>query len=177
MAVGSSSEIALQGQRPRVLIGGVGYRWMRDASFGLVVGDRLAAMHWPEGVRVDDLGYGAIYAGQDIAAFAPDRLILLAGHERGREPGRLYRYRWQPVSCEADELQERIREAGAGVIDLDHLLIIAHYFDQLPASVSLFEVEPVETEGGEALTPAVADLVPSVIRMVREEALAIAEEA
>ena len=160
-----------------MLIGGVGYRWLRDASFGLVVSDRLATMTWPDRIRVDDLGYGAIYAGQDIAAFAPDRLILLAGHERGREPGRLYRYQWQPVTCEAEELQARIREAGAGVIDLDHLLLIAHHFKQLPPSVSLFEVEPVEKAGGEALSPAVAELVPSVIRVVREEALAIAQEA
>ena len=153
------------------LIGGVGYRWMRDASFGLVVSDKLAAMPWPETVEVADLGYGAIYAGQDIAAARPERLILLAGHERGREPGRLYRYQWQPAPCDDEELQARIREAGAGVIDLDHLLIIAHYFGQLPPLVSLFEVEPVETQGGVGLSPAVAALVPSVIRAVREEAL------
>ena len=172
MAAASSN-----GRTVRTLIGGVGYRWLGDASFGLLASDRLAEMAWPAGIRVEDLGYGALYAAQDIAAAAPDRLILLAGHERGREPGRLYRYRWQPAACDEEELQARIREAGAGVIDLDHLLLIGNYFKQLPPSVLLFEVEPLQTDDGEALSQPVAALVPAVVRMVREEALSLPEEA
>ena len=158
----------------RVLIGGVGYRWLRDASFGLVATDELARQAWPPGVEVADLGYGALYVAQDLGDASPpyDRLILLAAVERGRAPGRVFRERWSGAPFDPDDLQARIREAGAGVIDLDHLLAIAHYFGALPDDVVLVEVEPVETSGGEALSPAGAALLPEVLELARREALA-----
>ncbi|MDP8924183.1 MAG: hypothetical protein M3O34_15070, partial [Chloroflexota bacterium] len=74
---------------PRVLIGGVGYRWMRDGSIGLVASDELMRQDWPAHVEVADLGFGAIYVTQDLAHAEPPyaRLVLLAGVARGRTPG------------------------------------------------------------------------------------------
>lgn len=155
----------------RTLIGGVGYRWQRDASFGLIAGDALARLEWPPHVDVADLGYGAIYVAQDLADAEPpyDRLILLAGVVREREPGRIYRYRWSGALPDAEEIQARIQEAGAGVLDVDHLLIIAEYFDALPDDVLVIEVEPVDATGGEGLSAETADLLPDVVAMVRRE--------
>ena len=157
----------------RVLIGGVGYRWQRDASFGLVASDELARLDWPPGVDVADLGYGALYVAQDLADADPPygSIILLAGVERGREPGRVYRYRWEGMLPGADEIQVRIREAGAGVIDLDHLLVIAQYFGALGDDVIVIEVEPVDAASGDGLSPQAAGLMPEVIESVRREAL------
>jgi hypothetical protein len=78
----------------RVLIGGVGYRWCGDASFGLVATDELAPMPWRDGVRVEDLGYGALHAAMDLADADPpyERVILIGATERCRQPGRLYRF-------------------------------------------------------------------------------------
>jgi hydrogenase maturation protease len=148
---------------PRVLVGGVGYWWVRDGSFGLVAADDVA-----------ELSYGALYVMQDIADAAPsyDRVILLAGVARGREPGRVYRSEWDRALPDAEEIQELVREAGAGIVELDHLLVIAGYFGALPDEVILIEVEPVETAGGDGLSPAVAALLPEVFDLVRREALA-----
>lgn len=159
-------------QRPRVLIGGVGYRWQRDASFGLVVGDELARQERPPGVEVADLGYGALYVAQDLADAQPryDRLILLAGMTRGREPGRLYQYRWQGDLPAAEEIQARVSEAGAGVVDIDHLLVIAQYFGALPDDVRVIELEPVDAAGGDGLSPRAAALVEEAIEIVWREA-------
>ncbi|MBI3966219.1 MAG: hydrogenase maturation protease [Chloroflexi bacterium] len=158
---------------PRVLIGGVGYRWLRDASFGVVASDELTRLEWPPGVDVMDLGYGAIYAAQDIGDAEPpyDRVVLLAGVTRGREPGRVYCGQWQPTYPDAEELQERIREAGAGVIDLDHLLAIAQHFGALPHDVVTVELEPVEAESGDGLSPEAAARLPEAIDLVRAEVL------
>ena len=163
---------------PRVLIGGVGYRWQRDASCGLVASDALARLDWPPGVEVADLGYGALYVVQDLADARPPyaRLILLASADRGRPPGRLYSRRWEGRLAHPDEVQARIREAGAGVIDLDHLLVIAQHFGALPADVLVVEVEPIDTAGGESLSPGVADVLPVAIDRVRREALAAAHQ-
>ena len=160
-------------RRPRVLIGGVGYRWQRDASFGVVASDELARLEWVQGVEVLDLGYGAIYAAQDIGDADPpyERVILLAGVVRDREPGHIYHYQWHEALPDADEIQERIREAGSGVIHLDHLLVIAQYFEALPDEVVVIEVEPVDAGSGDGLSPAVTHLLPEVINLVRREAV------
>lgn len=156
----------------RVLVGGVGYRWMGDASFGLALSDALSDLRWPGRVDVEDLGYGAIYAAQDIGDADPPYtcLILLAGVVRGREPAQIYCQRWQPRQPAADELQTRIREAGAGVIDLDHLLAIGEHFQALPGDVLLVEVEPVALSGA-ALSESVAELLPAAIAEVRQKVL------
>ncbi|MDQ4077536.1 MAG: hydrogenase maturation protease [Chloroflexota bacterium] len=159
---------------PHVLIGGVGYRWQRDASFGLIASDELARLDWPPTIKVEDLGYGAIYVAQDLADAEPpyERVILLAGVTRGREPGRIYRYRWEGVLPDNDEIQARIYEAGAGVVDLDHLLVIAQHFEALPDDVIVIEIEPVDAMGGEGMSQEVANLLPEAIALVRREALA-----
>jgi hydrogenase maturation protease len=156
-----------------VLIGGVGYRWQGDGSFGLVASDQLARQTWPEGITVEDLGYGAIYVAQDLADARPpyQRLVLLAGVARGREPGQLYAYDWQPSSPSEDELQARIREAGAGVIDLDHLLAIASFFGALPAEVLVVELEPASL-AGEHLSAQASACLPRALGMARQAALA-----
>lgn len=171
---GYQQPAGLAGKPRRVLIGGVGYRWQRDASFGLIAVDQLALQDWPDEIEVADLGYGAIYVAQDLADAKPrlERLILLAGVERGRAPGQIYTYRWKGVLPEPEEIQARIREAGAGVIDFDHLLIIAQHFAALPPEVIILEVEPVDTLGGEGLSPEVAALLPEVIKLVQSAVLA-----
>ncbi len=156
----------------RVLIGGVGYRWLGDASFGLAVSDHLAGLEWPPGVEVSDLGYGALHVAFDLAEAHPpyDCVILLAGVARGREPGDIYRYRWERTLPEAGEIQARVFEAAAGVIDLDHLLVVAGHLGALPAEVVVIEMEPVEVGPGAALSSEAARLLPEVCARVRREA-------
>jgi hydrogenase maturation protease len=163
----------------RVLIGGVGYRWQRDASFGLIVSDALEKLDWPAHVQVADLGYGALYVAQDLADAQPpyQRLVLVAGISRGRVPGQLYAGRWHGVLPDTDEIQARVREAGAGVVDLDHLLIIAHYFGALPPEVVTLEFEPVDVAGGDGLSPAATAALPRAIDQARAAALAPLPEA
>jgi hydrogenase maturation protease len=158
----------------RVLIGGVGYRWQGDSSFGLAASDALSEQEWPPGVAVADLGYGAIYVSQDIADAQPpyQRLVLLAGMPRGRPAGQLYAYRWQPATVGAEELQARIREAGAGVIDLDHLLAIANFFNALPPEVNVLEYEPASEAAGESLTAQASACLPHALALARLIALA-----
>ncbi len=161
-------------QELRVLIGGVGYRWQRDASFGLVVSDELSRLDWPPGIEVADLGYGAIYVAQDLADAQPpyDRIILLAGIVRGRAPGQIYSFRWEGGALNPDDIVARMREAGAGVIDPDHLLVIAQHFGALPDEVIVIELEPVEATGGEDLSPQAALRLQEVIELARREAFA-----
>lgn len=162
---------------PRILIGGVGYRWMRDASFGVVASDELQRLDWPPGVDVADLGYGAIYAAQDIGDQQLDRLILIAGVERGRTPGQLYRCEPGRSLPDPEEIQERIRQAGAGIIDLDHLIVIANHFGALPPEVVLIELEPVDSSWGDCLSSVAAGRLTEAIALVRGEASRVVSHA
>lgn len=159
--------------RGRVLIGGVGYRWMRDGSFGVVAADALARLDWPAHVEVSDLGYGAILVAQDLMYAEPrySRLIVVAAVERGRPAGTLHRYRWRGGTPDAEEIQARIAEAGGGVLDVDHLLIIATYFGVLPEDVVVIEFEPVDTSGGEEMSSEATRCLESLPDVVRGEAL------
>ncbi|MBW3555757.1 MAG: hydrogenase maturation protease [Actinobacteria bacterium] len=160
----------------RVLIGGVGYRWFGDASFGLVTSDELAGLDWPEGVDVEDLGYGALHVALDLLETRAryDRVILIAVSERGREPGRLYRFDCDAPTADDKEVQDRMYEAGAGVIDLDHLVVIGRHFGALPDHVVAIELEPHPGTMGDVLSSQVQALVPKAIDLVRREVLAAA---
>lgn len=173
-AAPSEHAAVLSGRAVRTLIGGVGYRWNGDSSFGLVASDALARERWPAGVEVADLGYGALYVSLDLADANPryDRLVLLAGVARGREPGRLYRVNWTPGVYDPDDVQARIREAGAGVVDLDHLLVIATHFGALPQDVCCLELEPLDALGGDRLSDAAAACLGEVLALARTIALA-----
>jgi hydrogenase maturation protease len=153
--------------RGGTLIGGVGYRWQRDASFGVVAADAMARLSWPAHVQVADLGYGAIYAAQDIADGHYQRMLLVAAAQRGRPRGELYRYHYTAPALSPEEVQECIREAGAGVVHIDHLLIVAAQFGALPPEVDVFELEPDDTRPGIDLSPRGSERLLDVIALVR----------
>ncbi len=158
----------------RVLIGGVGYRWFGDGSFALLASDALSGLDWPSGVDVLDLGYGALHVAMDLADADPpyERVVLVGVTERGREPGRLYRFTCDPGAPSAQDVQDRMYEAGAGVVDLDHLLVIGRHFGALPDDVVAIELEPVPGTTGDELSAAAQALLPQAVELVRHEVLA-----
>jgi hydrogenase maturation protease len=159
----------------RVLVGGVGYRWFGDGSFALLASDALANLEWAPGIDVLDLGYGALHVAMDLADVDPayERVVLIAVTERGRAPGQLYRFACDPgAGPGAQDVQDRMYEAGAGVIDLDHLLVIGRHFGALPHDVVAVELEPHPGTTGDQLSPAAQALLPQAVELVRREVLA-----
>jgi hydrogenase maturation protease len=158
----------------RVLVGGVGYRWFGDGSFALLVSDALAGLDLPSRVDVLDLGYGALHVAMDLADVDPpyERVVLVAVTERGRAPGQLYRFSCESGVPDPQEVQDRLYEAGAGVIDLDHLLVIGRHFGALPDDVVAIELEPHPGTTGDQLSVAAQALLPDAVDLVRREALA-----
>jgi len=146
----------------RVLIGGVGYRNLRDHSFGVVLVDGIDASGWPAGVSVEDISYNPIAVVQRLHDDLPDRrfdLAVIAGaiQRPGRAPGTLSVYRWDNVMPAPLGIHEAITEAVTGIISLDNTLVVARHFDALPATVVVVELEPDAHEFGSELTPAVAE--------------------
>jgi hydrogenase maturation protease len=156
-----------------VLIAGVGYTNLRDLSVGPFLVPRLREMDWPEGVEVDDWSFGPIAVVQRLQDRPGyyDRIVFVSAAERGREPGSVYRGKWEGHLPDPAEIQDRMGEAVTGVISLDNLLVITQHFGVLPSEVIVVEVEPLDTGWGPAFSPPVERALDEVVSTVRRMAL------
>ena len=155
-----------------ILIAGVGYQFLGDLSFGPKLVERLRGMDWPEEVRVEDFGYGPL-AILDWFEESPgkkfERVILAGAVERGREPGAMVTYGWISGTPDPEVVQERILEAGAGVISLENLLVVAQHFEALPADTSVVELEPVEKGWNTELSALGEERLEQAVEWIRRE--------
>ncbi|MBA3301222.1 MAG: hydrogenase maturation protease [Thermoleophilaceae bacterium] len=137
----------------RVLVGGVGYRFLRDGAVGPYMADHLAAAA-TNGIEVEDLGYHPVGFTQNLQDRpAYDRVVLIGAIARGREPGTVTAYRWDHALPSPKEIQERVSEAVTGVISLDNLLIVTEQFGAFPEDVRVVEIEPADEGWGEGFSP------------------------
>ncbi len=152
-----------------ILAAGVGYSDLRDLSFGPRLVERLRVEAWPDDVEIQDLSYGPLAVVQwlqdEPGRF--DRMVLAGAVERGRTPGALVTQAWVRRERSPDEVQERIAEAVTGVIGLENLLVIADWFGVLPVDTSVIELEPVELEWGEELSPVGAERIEAAVSWIR----------
>jgi hydrogenase maturation protease len=146
----------------RVLVGGVGYRFLRDESVGPYMADHLSR-RTRDGVEVEDLGYHSVGLAQNLQERPPyDRLVFVAAVRRGREPGTLESYRWSGELPSPAEIQGYVGEAAVGMISLDGHLIVCGAFGALPDDVRVVEVEPGEEGWGDGFSPQIEALLDDI---------------
>jgi hydrogenase maturation protease len=147
-----------------VLVGGVGYRHLRDMSVGPYVADTLEPR---DGVEVEDVSYHPVGLSQSLQERPPySRLVLVGAAERGRSPGTVTAYRWDGELPARDEIQARVSEAVTGVISLDNTLIVCGALGGLPEDVRVVEVEPEDLGWGEGFSPTIQRRLPDVVEAV-----------
>ena len=146
----------------RVLVGGVGYRFLRDGALGPHLADTLAFRATAD-IEVEDLGYHPIGFTQNLQARPPyDRIVLVGAVARGREPGTVSAYRWDHALPSPKEIQARVSEAVTGVISLDNLLIVTEAFGAFPDDVRVVEAEPADENWGEGFSPQLEAKLPEI---------------
>lgn len=155
----------------RVLVGGIGYRNLRDHSVGVAVVEHLELRDWPDGVSVEDISYGPIAVLQRLQDEPPERrfgrAVLVSGVNReGRLPATVTAYRWDCVLPSDEEVQRAVADAVTGIIFLDNTAVVTRYFGALPDEVVVVEVEPLLHEMGSAFSTPVADIFDSVCDLV-----------
>ncbi|MEJ7811311.1 MAG: hypothetical protein WKG32_12945 [Gemmatimonadaceae bacterium] len=162
----------VRGSPTRTVIGGVGYRNLRDHSLGIVMSDELELEARPPALLVEDLCYGPVAVGQwllDEAREAPITravFVTAVAREDGRPAGTISAYRWDRVLPPDDEIQRAVTDAVTGVILLDNTLVVTEWMKALPAETLVVEVEPQEHAFGDAMSPAVAAAYPRVRDLV-----------
>lgn len=145
----------------RSLLGGIGYRNLRDHSVGVVATDHLQCRDWPAHVSVEDLSYNPIAVVQRLEDEPPDRrfarVVVVGAPSRPgfRAAGAVTAYRWDGVLPPPEGVQAAVTEAVTGVIALDNTLIVSRHFKALPYEVVVVEVEPGVHEFGSAFSPPV----------------------
>ena len=150
----------------RVLVGGVGYRFLRDGALGPHLADTLTHRAG-NGVEVEDLGYHPIGFTQNLQERAPyDRIVIVGAVARGRPPGTVTAYRWDHALPSQKEIQARVSEAVTGVISLDNLLIVTEALGGLPDDVRVVEAEPADEGWGEGFSPAIEAKLPEITEAV-----------
>ncbi|MEO6445668.1 MAG: hypothetical protein ABIZ91_07205 [Gemmatimonadaceae bacterium] len=161
------------GTNVRTVLGGVGYRNLKDHSLGIMMSDELEAESQPPGLVIEDLSYGPVAVGQwlqDEAREAPfTRAIFITAiaREDGRPPGTICAYRWDRVLPDAEEIHRAMTDAVTGVIFLDNTLIVVEWMGALPTETIVLEVEPLEHAWGDEMSPAVAAAYPEVRALAR----------
>lgn len=146
----------------RVLVGGIGYRFLRDESVGPFLADTLGARA-PGGVEVEDFGYHPVGLHQNLTDREPyDRLVIVAAPRRGRAPGTITTYQWDRVLPAPEEIQIRVAEAVTGVIDLDGLLVVVGALGGFPDDVVIIEVEPGDEGWGDSFSELIASRLPAI---------------
>jgi hydrogenase maturation protease len=149
-----------------VLVGGIGYRNLRDGSVGIHVIGRLAGRAG-DGVEVEDVSYHPVGLSQNLQDRPPyDRVVLVAGVARGRAPGTVTAYRWDGQLPDDEQIQARVSEAVTGVISLDNTLVVCGALGGFPEDVRIVEVEPASEEWGEGLSPEIEERLPEVAEAV-----------
>ncbi len=150
----------------RVLVAGVGYRYLRDGALGPYMSDTLAARA-TNGIEIEDLGYHPVGFTQNLQERPPyDRIVFVAAVDRGREPGTVKAYRWDQCLPSDKEIQERIGDSVTGSISLDNLLIVSAAFKALPDDVWVVEVEPADETWGEGFSPVLEAKLPEITETV-----------
>lgn len=146
----------------RVLVGGVGYRFLRDGGLGPYLTDKLAERA-TNGIEVEDLGYHPVGFTQNLEERPDyDRIILVAAVERGREPGTVKAYRWDHALPSKEQIQDRVGDAVTGSISLDNLLIVTEAFGAFPDDVRVVEVEPADETWGDGFSDIVQAKLPEI---------------
>jgi hydrogenase maturation protease len=165
----------------KTVIGGVGYRMLRDYSAGVVISDELAPYSEPPQLHVEDLSYNPVAMAQwfaDEARSEPfTRAVFVSAVVRGNgaPAGTIRAYRWNHELPDADEIQRAVTDAVTGVISVDNTLVVAEWMKALPPETIVVELEPQEHEFGTELSEAVSFALSEAREIIMK--LATDEEA
>lgn len=150
----------------RVLVAGVGYRFLRDNALGVYITDTLG----PEatnGVEFEDLGYHPVGFTQNLDERPDyDRIVFVGAVDRQREPGTITAYRYDHVLPDVAEINERVADSVTGSISLDNLIVVSEAFKALPEDVWVVEVQPADETWGDGFSDVIQAKLPEITETV-----------
>ncbi len=150
----------------RVLVCGVGYRFLRDNALGVHITDTLAPQA-VNGVEFEDLGYHPVGFTQNLNEREDyDRIVFVGAIDRGRPPATVTTYKYDHVLPDVKEIQDRVGDSVTGSISLDNLIVVSEAFKALPEDVWVVEIQPVDETFGEGFSAEIEAKLPEIMETV-----------
>jgi hydrogenase maturation protease len=145
----------------RVLVAGIGNVFRTDDGFGSEVARQLAALPWPDGVRVVDYGIRGMHLAYDL--LDPwDALILVDALPGTGDAGTVV-----VLEIGADDVGAGGQVDAHGMDPATVLANLAALGGRLPPRTLLVGCRVAETGEGMGLTPPVAAAVDEAVRAVQ----------
>lgn len=153
-------------------MGGVANPWLGDLDFGWEFIRRSRLLAWASDVVLLDLALAPHRILHELREWRPAKLVLVAAFPRGDAPGTVRTLHPPRHQLDPKDVQARLGESAAGVIDWEHTIVVTSYFGALPSETTLIEVEPGRLSFGQALSDSVEAAFETVQQIVREEVTA-----
>jgi hydrogenase maturation protease len=144
-----------------VLIIGVGNAFRSDDAAGLRVARLLREMRHDSATILEHSGEGAALLEAWKGAGA---VILIDAVSSGAEPGTVHRL--EPL---AGPLPAEMLHHSTHALGIPQAIALGAALNQLPARLVVFGIEGRDFQAGTELSPAVAEILPSVASQVLEE--------
>lgn len=157
----------------RILVGGVGQLYQGDLDAGRRAVEWLAGEGPAPGVVYEDLHYGAVAVAQRLEELDPHALILVGATSRDRAPGTVERVRVTEALHEAGRIQDAVRNAVTGYVDIDLVVDVGVGFGVLPPRTVVVEIEPETIEPAEELSARGEAALEEAVAVVRREILRV----
>jgi hydrogenase maturation protease len=152
---------------PRILVACIGNIFMGDDAFGVEVARRLAPLHWPPGVHVEDFGIRGIDLAYSLLG-GYEAAVFVDAVQRGQPPGTLH-----VIEPDLAELNSARRTSiDAHTMDPATVLRSAAAMGPIPPRILLVGCEPGPLPGEDEmqmeLSPPVAAALDEAVRLVQE---------
>jgi hydrogenase maturation protease len=135
------------GDRPPLIVIGVGNAWRGDDGAGLAVTRRLRELS-PAGVEVREIE-GDATALMDIWAGA-DRVVVVDAAQSGAPPGTVRHF-----DVLAAALPARLLRSSTHALGVPDAIELARALGRLPATIDVYAIEGANFAAGDGLTPSV----------------------
>jgi hydrogenase maturation protease len=146
---------------PRVLVAGIGNVFHSDDGFGSEVAGRLAALRWPDGVRVVDYGIRGLHLAYDLLEPWDALVMIDALPDRGRVGSVVV------LGIGPHDVEESGHVDAHGMDPATVLGSLSALGGRMPPRTLLVGCQVAETGDGMGLTPPVEAAVDEAVRAVR----------
>ncbi len=153
----------------KILVAGIGNKYMGDDGFGPRVIETLMARNLPEDVEARDAGLCGVTLAPDLNDY--EFAIFVDAVEKGGKPGTIYRTEIKAEQVEELKPGEAMSSFTLSVheILLEELLRFAKAIGTLPPRTIIIGCEILEIKLGESLTREVEAGVQSAVELIFEE--------
>ncbi|HID20225.1 MAG TPA: hydrogenase maturation protease [Methanophagales archaeon] len=153
----------------KILVAGLGNKYMGDDGFGPRVIEILMTENLPENVEARDAGLCGVTLAPDLNDY--ELVIFVDAVEQGEKPGTIYRSEIKKEQVKELKPGEAMSSFTLSVHEtrLEELLLFAKTIGTLPPTTIVIGCEVREIALGDALSQAVKAAVPRAVEVVLDE--------